>query len=121
MDDQPTPDWPVIEPRRLAFALLPLLWEQLVGSWRKDQEGQGHPPLVSRGVELDLVGPALPPSAPFEPAPVDGVFLPAPVAEKETGIKAITTTYTASNPGSSPASLPQIVTGEEKQTPSPGS
>ncbi|HYT91561.1 MAG TPA: hypothetical protein VEL76_22805 [Gemmataceae bacterium] len=67
-DGKFTADWPVIDPRRLAFALLPLSWEQLVGNWRKDQEGQGHPQLVSRGVELDLLGPALPPPAP-PPAP----------------------------------------------------
>jgi hypothetical protein len=68
-DGKPTTDWPVIDARQLVFASLPLRWEDLVASWRKDQEGQGHLPLVSRGVELDLLRPALPPRPPPALAP----------------------------------------------------
>jgi hypothetical protein len=32
----------------------------MVASWRKDQEGTGHPRLVSHGFEVALLGPAYP-------------------------------------------------------------
>jgi hypothetical protein len=124
-DGKPTVDWPIIEPRRLAFALLPLSWEQLVASWRKDQEGQGHPPLVSRGVDLDLIGPALPPpppSPPFIQAPLDGAFFPGPPGETETAIQVLEPQYPLPSSEASPAnSLSSEVRGEENQTPAPGS
>jgi hypothetical protein len=63
-DGLPAKDWPAVALPRLLFAAVPLAWEQLVENWRKDQEGEGHPPLVSRGLELNLLTPALPPATP---------------------------------------------------------
>ena len=60
----PAPEWPALDVRRLSFAELPLSWDQIVASWRKDQEGEGHPRLVTRGIEVTLLGARFP----FEPA-----------------------------------------------------
>jgi hypothetical protein len=57
---QPAPEWPALDVRRLMFGALTLTWEQMVASWRKDQEGEGHPRLVSQGVEVALLGAAYP-------------------------------------------------------------
>ncbi len=60
----PVPEWPPLDVRRVMFAAVPLTWEQVVTSWQADQSGKGHPPLVSSGVELNLLGPLGPLRAP---------------------------------------------------------
>jgi hypothetical protein len=57
---QPVAGWPPLEVRRVLFAALSLSWEQVVASWRADQQGAGQPRLVSQGVEVNLL-PARPP------------------------------------------------------------
>ncbi|MCC6420259.1 MAG: hypothetical protein IT429_18655 [Gemmataceae bacterium] len=57
---EPAPAWPPLDVKRLMFAALPLSWDHLVASWQKDREREGHPRLVCQGVEVDLIGPALP-------------------------------------------------------------
>jgi hypothetical protein len=52
--DTPSPG-PVLDAERLLFARFPLSWNQVVQSWQKDQDGQGHPPLFNGERELLLV------------------------------------------------------------------
>ncbi len=61
---QPAPEWPALDVRRLSYCELPLSWDQVVTSWRKDHDGEGHPRLVVRGIEVTLLGSAFP----FEPS-----------------------------------------------------
>jgi hypothetical protein len=68
----PAADWPVLEARRLVFARVPVSWEQMVQSWQKDQDGQGHPRLVSAGVEVELLGTAA--ATPPAPTPAPQVL-----------------------------------------------
>jgi hypothetical protein len=64
LEGLPAAELPPLDVRRLSYAELPLAWGQLVETWLKDQEGQGHPRLVVRGIEVALLGAAYP----FEPA-----------------------------------------------------
>jgi hypothetical protein len=43
---------PVLSARRLFFSRVPLTWQQWVEFWQKDQEGLGHPRLLSDSVML---------------------------------------------------------------------
>jgi hypothetical protein len=83
---------PGLDPCRLIFARTRLTWEQLVESWRKDQEGHGHPGLPGLGEDLLPVRaapePAPPPARPPEPAPESqdaSPLSPLPSAEGAQG------------------------------------
>jgi hypothetical protein len=41
---------PPLDPRQLFFSRIPLTWDDWVDCWRKDHDGQGHPPLLHNGM-----------------------------------------------------------------------
>jgi hypothetical protein len=54
-DGSPAEGWPELDPARVVFARVRLTWPQLAHGWEKDQDGQGHPALVTGGRELVLL------------------------------------------------------------------
>jgi hypothetical protein len=75
-------DAPVLDVRSVVFAAVPLLWEQWVEAWQRDQQGLGPPRPFGPTVQL------LPAPQPVPEAAADGIEVHRPVRAADEGIQA---------------------------------
>ena len=61
--------WPDLPPQSVLFRSWPLTWTQWVETWRKDQDGLGHPGLPGLDLGLGAEPPAPPPEPPKAAVP----------------------------------------------------